>query len=835
MRNSRRYSRADSVNAALAAVEAGWGGHVWVGEPGSGKSLLLERTLDEIHRGGGCLVARLLVSDGPDALTLFVQRLHAIAGTPSSARLPQGVTIVAVVDEFDSLDAEVTAEVLSLASTRAAAFVLLATARTGAAVRPAPHPLVVSAVHPLDARETLHLLHDEEGLAVAPHVAALLANRLAGNVGGILQTAAVLEPEQLTGARALPDPLPVTPATTAVYGAAVDALTESERTTLLLAAVAVSRRTSTLLAASGLALDELIGGAVADHVRFVAGHFEIIDPRVRSLVHDSATLAERTRAHESLARASEPGIAQWHASLAALAGLPGIATPLIELARDSLTRGDSAWAYDVAREATSQATGDDCTRAELTAGVAALQSGFVLDAVHWLGRVLRSGDAARADRALAPYTIAVALAHGHVPDADVEAGVARGSGIGAAAAAAGLHAERGDAASACRWLEVAGDGELAGLARAWCAVFGIGEAPVESSATPWLHGYLSVCAGLALVLDDDTESAARVLATASLSHSRTGTANGATPLLDAHLRLAGVLASVGNGDYALAALALEEAAFAAPVSLVFAGLGAATARRLSVLMTGDVTTLPAALARVLPGPTSAAVRRQSLIDQSFTASFGGHATEAAAFLSMACEQPARGIELVLPAPDEVRTWLDADQRPRAEAAARRVDATSLRLRASLALDPARHRADHWASAVEASRALRNPWQRALTEHELGTAMTRAGDAAAGRPHLLLATELCFQSGATALTAHVRTSHHAEPEGRDDWADGLTEREFEVASLVVLGTTNRDVATRLHLSVRTVEVHVARVFAKLDVHSRTELSYVVHGRRVRSTT
>lgn len=834
MRNSRRYSRADSVNAALAAVEAGWGGHVWVGEPGSGKSLLLERTLDEIHGRGGCLVARLLVSDGPQALALFVQRLHATAGTPASRSLPQGTTIVAVVDDLDALDPEATAEVLALASTRAASLVLLATARTGAAVQPAPHPLVVSAVHPLDARETLHLLHEEEGLAVAPHVAALLAHNLAGNVGGILQTAAVLDADQLTGARALPDPLPVTPATTAVYGAAVDALTEVERTALLLASVSVSRRTSTLLAASGLALDELIGGAVADHVRFVAGHFEIVDPRVRSLVHDTASLAERTRAHERLAQVSEPGFAEWHASLAALAGLPGIATPLIALARDALTGGDSAWAYDVAREAASQATGDEQIAAELTAGVAALQSGFVLDAVHWLGRVLRSGDA-RADRALAPYTIAVAMAHGHVPDADVAAGVARGSGAPAAAAAAGLHAERGDEASALRWLEIAGDGELAGLARAWCAVFGLGEAPTESSATPWLHGYLAVCAGLSLVRADEPDSAARVLATASLGLSRSGTHVAATPLLDAHLRVAGALASVGRGDYALAALALEEAAFASPVALVFAGLGAATARRLAVLMTGDVTTLPAALARVQPGAASAVMRRQALIDQSFTASFGGHATEAAAFLSMACEQPARGIELVLPAPDEVRTWLDADHRPRAEAAARRVDATSAALRASLALDPARHRADHWESAVDATRALRNPWQRALTERELGMAMTRAGDAAAGRPHLLLATELCFQSGAAALTAHVRSAQHDEPRGRDDWADGLTEREFEVASLVVLGTTNRDVATRLHLSVRTVEVHVARVFAKLDVHSRTELSYVVHGRRLGSTT
>ena len=94
------------------------------------------------------------------------------------------------------------------------------------------------------------------------------------------------------------------------------------------------------------------------------------------------------------------------------------------------------------------------------------------------------------------------------------------------------------------------------------------------------------------------------------------------------------------------------------------------------------------------------------------------------------------------------------------------------------------------------------------------------------------------SGAAALTAHARSTGHLAgegPVGRDDWADGLTDRELEVARLVVLGTTNREVATRLHLSVRTVEVHLARVFGKLDVHSRTELSYLVHGGSLRSTT
>jgi two-component system response regulator NreC len=54
------------------------------------------------------------------------------------------------------------------------------------------------------------------------------------------------------------------------------------------------------------------------------------------------------------------------------------------------------------------------------------------------------------------------------------------------------------------------------------------------------------------------------------------------------------------------------------------------------------------------------------------------------------------------------------------------------------------------------------------------------------------------------------------------ADGLTVRERDIVRLVALGDTNREIAARLVLSVRTVEAHRARVQARLDVSSRGEL-------------
>ena len=64
--------------------------------------------------------------------------------------------------------------------------------------------------------------------------------------------------------------------------------------------------------------------------------------------------------------------------------------------------------------------------------------------------------------------------------------------------------------------------------------------------------------------------------------------------------------------------------------------------------------------------------------------------------------------------------------------------------------------------------------------------------------------------------------HGAPAG-----PALSAREAEVARLVADGLTNRDVAARLFLSVRTVEVHVNHVLTKLGFHSRGQLTAWAH--------
>lgn len=52
--------------------------------------------------------------------------------------------------------------------------------------------------------------------------------------------------------------------------------------------------------------------------------------------------------------------------------------------------------------------------------------------------------------------------------------------------------------------------------------------------------------------------------------------------------------------------------------------------------------------------------------------------------------------------------------------------------------------------------------------------------------------------------------------------GLTPRETEVAWWVARGLTNKSIASHLHVSSRTVQTHLERMFKKLRIRSRVEL-------------
>ncbi len=77
--------------------------------------------------------------------------------------------------------------------------------------------------------------------------------------------------------------------------------------------------------------------------------------------------------------------------------------------------------------------------------------------------------------------------------------------------------------------------------------------------------------------------------------------------------------------------------------------------------------------------------------------------------------------------------------------------------------------------------------------------------------------------ALALLRHYQTdSIQPEAGGQIQPAlKALTDREREILALLAQGLSNKAIAARLYLSIRTVEGHLARLYTHLGIHSRTE--------------
>ncbi|MFF2372687.1 LuxR C-terminal-related transcriptional regulator [Agromyces sp. NPDC058110] len=414
---------------------------------------------------------------------------------------------------------------------------------------------------------------------------------------------------------------------------------------------------------------------------------------------------------------------------------------------------------------------------------------------------------------------------------------------------------------------------------------GSGEEPADGAQTGSLH---AVAIALERGLAGDPSGAVRWLGA-----RRTTVPSGPTadvgfersPLVRAERAVAIALLELWAGEVSRAANGLRQAACDLPIALAFAGLGAALARRLELVATGEVGPWARAVEASLP-PTSTCIRREDLVDRAVEAHLHGRRAEAETLVALADERARGGFGcgLHIPGLDAAAELTSTRAHDDGAGIARRPPDARLasELRHGMRGIGRAGFAAEYSAIADRARSIRSPYERARTELMLARVCAASGDVDAAGRHLVAAEHLFAGCGATgwlrAVAAErvaqiatrraaatsiatvdvagvarggprpversaapdggpeqVRPSAASDAPTADDmldecravWAELLTERELEVAMLVVEGCSNREAASRLYVSVRTVEVHVGRVFTKLAVHSRVELAVLAH--------
>jgi DNA-binding CsgD family transcriptional regulator len=724
----------------------------------------------------------------------------------------------------------------------------------------------------LGDEDALALLSSRSSQLVAS-VREQLIVEAAGNQLALLELPAGLSEGQRAGIEALPDSIPLTARVQAAFGAKVEGLPAATRTVLLIAAADDTGDVPTVVNAAaelGVPAEALDPAEASGAVRTKGGRLRFRHPLMRAAVLGAAPLVQRQRVHAALASVLEgeehADRRVWHHALATLTADENVAAALEAAARRAQLReghASAATAFERAAEL-SDAEPSRCRRLG-EAAEAAWAAGQAERARGLVTRSLASAEGGQRVRLL--YLSAVIEARsGWLPDA----------------LAPLLEAIEGSE-DASLTLEMLRDGyEFAGYAEAHDQLAELTRRTAEvrpatesdrftaAAVMAWGSELSSDPERGALLAAEAIERAERLddprcLIWATVIADREGSWGDGLPHANRAVALARERGLVSVLPQALGAQSTE---LIGRSRFDLARSAAEEGRRLALdigqpWMAGwnvdNLATIGALCGQENQAHAHVDELQQLLAGSgaSFVTIFGQRVL---GLLDLTMGRPAEALERLrgfaaapagvfmtphrcLGLPDVVEAAVRAHQLDEAADHLARFQAWVEQLptparRAPLArcqaLAAESDAESHFVRAIGLAEAL-SPFERARTELLYGEWLRRERRRVDARPHLRTALEL-FQRLALSpwgeraraeLRASGETARRRDPSTRDQ----LTPQELQIAHLVAEGMTNREIAAQLFLSPRTIGYHLRKVFAKLEIASRTDLGRVDLGAHV----
>ncbi|GCD47927.1 helix-turn-helix transcriptional regulator [Streptomyces paromomycinus] len=787
------------------------------------------------------------------------------------AALGEKKPVAVLVDDLQWVDPSSQRVLLFVARRVAGERVALAfTSREEPGEPGAPHSLPSVEVTGLSRSECGQLLR-RSGVVTAPAVEADLVKISGGNPLALLEAARSLTPEQARGEEPMHNPPSLGRHLERAWSARINALPEATRQALTVLAAHRSTELAGLceaLGVLGLSLSALCPAEEDGLVTAAGDGLDFRHPVLRPLVLGRAPLAHRLAAFGALAQVTRGPLHAWYRAAAATGPDAPAAAALAEAAEEARRRSafeESALAWRRAAELTEDrvARADLLHRAASDAFLGGSASSsqwceealrtttepfvradieLLLGRIHtWNGEPARAyellAEAARTIRRTDAVRACVLLAEAVVP-ASMDGRVA--AAVRTAEDSFRLASESGPD----RWLSMA----LLGSALAVSGQIGrgvamLGAADGHCTGDPVRNQQLYALAGQAWNWVEDRDRSRRLLNSA-VESARRHSAPGVLPFTLA-VR-SDLEARVGhwNAGYGDATEALHWSEELGQISCV--GYSLACLARLDALR-GD---------RVRCEEQVGRARREvggygiGCLERHLTAALGlaalaqgDHCAAADQLEQSFALVTAQGVgnPLVVPcAADlveaqlrtgdtaragEVADWLEERARATGLAAA---EAAAARCRGLLAASYEAARAA-FAAALAAHERTREPFEQARTllcEAEL---LRRYRHPAAARAPLASALARFESLGAVpwARRAAGELAATGAPPTAPAAPDGvwelLTPQEFQVARAVARGLNNTEAAVSLFVSRKTVEAHLTRVYRKLGVRSRTELT------------